>query len=58
VIIAKFLLRILGFMRAEVSITSTVIPAQAGIHVDFCYFLKWIPACAGMTMGGELFGFR
>jgi hypothetical protein len=33
---------------------STVIPAQAGIHLDFDFSTmsrksKWIPACAGMT---------
>jgi len=32
--------------------TTSVIPAQAGIHKFFCYKCRkshWIPACAGMT---------
>jgi hypothetical protein len=32
--------------------THSVIPAKAGIHVDFVQKAKWIPAFAGMTEWG------
>jgi hypothetical protein len=30
----------------------TVIPAKAGIHFDLAVKAQWIPAFAGMTVGG------
>jgi hypothetical protein len=39
------------------SYSLTVIPAQAGIQVDFGGILKWIPTCLGM-MGFESFAIK
>jgi hypothetical protein len=34
---------------AEAQAYLSVIPAEAGIHLDLRPESKWIPACAGMT---------
>jgi hypothetical protein len=48
----QFFLLIGEKTRSDFRLHQAVIPAHAGIHLDFAFLRqkpKWIPACAGMT---------